>query len=173
MEKEQTHRRRYESRRKAAFIGFSAAAALLAGVIICHSGKFQPVWLLLIILPLLAVRIQSKAPLRFNRRGMAWTYVLCEEKTLPRTGFIYWHDIEAFTWQPLSETKGGSVEIQFPRGALQSHFPEENTPVPEKRHGELITMVLLLYCLDADSGQVFQQMQTLWQQAHAQTAADN
>lgn len=168
----QIYRRRYEKRRKAVFIGFSIFAALLQGVIFYTSRVFQPIWLLFVFMPVAVILMQRRAPLCFNRAGVAWTYALCEEKSLPRVGFIYWQDIESLTWLPSKTETGGSVEIQFHRGALQQHIPKEDAPIPEKQHGELIRILLLLYWLDADSEQVFQQMQRLWQQAHSKTTVN-
>ncbi|MBV7435206.1 hypothetical protein KRX19_09245 [Cardiobacteriaceae bacterium TAE3-ERU3] len=160
----QIYHRRYDSRRTAVLAGFSLFVAALMGWAFYKNATFQPVWLLFVLMPLVVIWIQRKPPLVFNEQGVKWTYALCEEKTLPRVGFIYWQDIEELTWLPRSEG-GGSVFIEFHRGALQRNFPSVGASLPEKHHGEVVSILLLLHWLDADSEQVFNEMQNAWEKA--------
>lgn len=158
------YHRRYDSRRTAVLAGFSLFVAVLMGWAFYKNATFQPVWLLFVLMPLLVIWMQRKPPLVFNEQGIKWTYALCEEKALPRVGFIYWQDIEALTWLPHSEG-GGSVLVEFHRGALQRQIPEEGSAISGKHHGEIVSILLMLHWLDADSEMVFNEIQRAWARA--------
>ena len=162
----QVYHRRYDSRRTLVAVGFSVLVVLIMAIVFYTTGTFQPFWLLFAIMPLLLIWMQRKPPLAFNHQGVKWTYALCEEKSLPRVGFIYWQDIEDLTWVAHSEG-GGSVLVVFHRGALQMSFPEPDSALPKKHQGPLMSTLLLLYWLDADSEQVFNDMQASWQRARS------
>ena len=159
----QIYHRCYDSRRTAVLAGFSLFVAALMGWAFYKNGTFQPVWLLFVLMPLVVIWMQRKPPLAFNRQGVKWTYALCEEKTLPRVGFAYWQDIVALTFIPRSEGDGSAL-VEFRRGALQRHFPDEGVAMPEKHDGEVVSILLMLHWLDGDSEQIFNEMQNAWAQ---------